>query len=92
MKFIKFEKDRCQGCQQSAIFMDAVGFDKKELTTKRPYDDGEDAELAGELGIMSLPTFVIMDDNEKEVLKRMDGFDPSRTTELVELIEYYTSH
>ena len=86
MKLLKFEKDNCPGCTMSAQFMSSISFDETKIDVKRPYDKAEDAELAGKYGVMSLPTFLVLDDNG-EVVKRMDGYNPAKAGELKEILD-----
>jgi glutaredoxin len=92
MKLYKFENTGCPSCDRAKLFLSATGADKEiEIKSKMPNHDAESAILAGKLKrpLMSFPTFIVFDNEGKEVEgKRMDGFDTSRTGELLELVEF----
>lgn len=92
MKLVKFENTGCPSCERAKLFLSATGSDKEiEIVSAMPYLEADDAILAGKLEepIMSFPTFVVFDKDGNEVKgKRMNGFDPSRTGQLLELVEF----
>jgi hypothetical protein len=93
MKLIKFENVGCPSCDRAKLFLNAVG-GSEVVESKMPYHDADSAIMAGKLKqpVMTFPTFVVFDgDNEVEG-KRMDGFDPSRSGELLELVEFVKSN
>jgi thiol-disulfide isomerase/thioredoxin len=90
MKIIKFENTGCPNCEKAKLLIN--GLEANDIVVSAmPYIEADDAVLAGKLKqpLMAFPTFVIFDEEGNEVEgKRMDGFDPNRASELVELIEF----
>jgi hypothetical protein len=90
MKLVKFENTGCPSCDRAGLFLKGVGA-YEEVQSAMPYIEADDAILAGKLKepLMTFPTFVVFDEDGNEVDgKRMNGFDASRTAELLELIEF----
>lgn len=100
MKLVKFENTGCPSCDRAKLFLQATGSDQEiTIESRMPYLNADDAILAGKLKrpIMSFPTFVVMVGETVEDMvevedQRMDGFDPSRTGELLELVEFVQSN
>lgn len=91
MKIIKFANEDCPSCDRAELFLNATGAHSEvEIETVMPYLEARGAKLAGKLKrpLMSFPAFVVYDDNDNELDKRMDGFEAGRTGELLELIDY----
>lgn len=70
MKAIKFEASWCQPCKNMSRVLDGI---KEQLTVPiEAVDIDENADLAKQYGIRSVPTMVLVDDGGKE-LKRKVG-------------------
>jgi hypothetical protein len=93
MKLVKFENTGCPSCDRAKLFLNAVG-GSDVVVSKMPYIEADDAILAGTLKepIMSFPTFVVMVEKDGKLVevegKRMNGFEASRSGELLELVEF----
>lgn len=73
---LKFSRVGCNPCKIMTNFLHDKGVDYKEL------DVEEDAQLASQYGIASVPTLLLVDENG-EVLDRVVGFNPSSIEELL---------
>lgn len=73
---LKFSRVGCTPCKIMTNFLLDKGVDYKEL------DVEEDAQLAAQYGIASVPTLLLVDENG-EVLERVVGFNPSGIEELL---------
>jgi thioredoxin 1 len=73
---LKFSRVGCTPCKIMTNFLQDKGVDYKEL------DVEEDAQLASQYGISSVPTLLLVD-AEGNILDRVVGFDPSGIEELL---------
>jgi len=90
MKLVKFENVGCVKCKQAQMLLNETGYGDL-VETKMPFHDEESAILAGKLKkpLTSFPTFVVFDDEGNEVEgMRMDSYDPSRSEELLALVDF----
>lgn len=61
MKILKFEASWCNPCKIATNILHEKGYEFEAI------DIDENKELAAEYNIMSIPTVVILDDNDNEV-------------------------
>lgn len=80
MQIIKFEKDGCKPCEAVGAFLDDA------VEEYRVIDAFKEPREAAKFDIGSVPTVILLDDNEVEV-KRSVGFKPAELEEIVELLE-----
>lgn len=73
---LKFSRVGCTPCKTMTNFLHDKGVDYKEL------DVEDDAQLAAQYGIASVPTLLLVDDTG-EVLDRVVGFNPGGIEELL---------
>lgn len=71
MKLYKFETVSCGACKMMAQVMGQI----ENLPEVEVIDCEVYPEIAGEFGVFQVPTFVLVDDDYKEV-KRHTGFMP----------------
>lgn len=65
---LKFSRVGCNPCKTMTLFLNNEGVKVKEL------DVEEDAQLAAQYGIGSVPTLLLVEDGE--VIDRVVGFNP----------------
>ena len=68
-EILKFSRVGCTPCKTMTLFLNNEGVDYKEL------DVEEDAQLAAQYGIGSVPTLLLVEDGE--VVDRVVGFNPA---------------
>jgi len=76
MKLVKFEKENCGACNRVQSFLDDKGIEAEKVN---PFDN---PEVAGEYDIGSVPTTILVDDNDEEV-QRTIGFNSSELEDIV---------
>ncbi|MGG0667893.1 thioredoxin family protein [Lederbergia citrisecunda] len=75
-KLIKFEKEQCMPCRMVESLLKSKGIEAVK------YDVLKDSELVEQYGIMSVPTVILLDDNNSEI-QRVTGFKPAELEELI---------
>lgn len=68
---IDFYADWCGPCIAMKPFVDQVEKDFKDKLTVRKVNVDEDSNDAAKYGVVSLPTFIILDEEGKVVAKRL---------------------
>ena len=68
---IDFYADWCGPCIAMKPFVDQVEKDFKDKLTVRNVNVDEDSNDAAKYGVVSLPTFIILDEEGKVVAKRL---------------------
>jgi glutaredoxin len=82
MRLLKFEKKNCPKCDMVQNFVN-----DQDVT----FDEKVDVEVSSDLDFiskyvsMSLPVVVLLDDNG-EIVKKSEGFNPAELEEIVELL------
>lgn len=74
-ELLKFSRVGCTPCKTMTLFLNNEGVNAKEL------DVEEDAQLAAQYGIGSVPTLLLVEDGE--VIDRVVGFNPPAIDELL---------
>jgi len=72
MKLIDYYADWCGPCQMMKPIVEEVMSELDGITLEEVNVD-EDQERAGKANVMSIPTFVIEDDNGKEIDRKTGG-------------------
>lgn len=77
MKIIKFETKSCTKCPIVSQFLDDNSVNYNVI------DAEDNPEESSKFGIMGVPVTILLDDNDNE-LSRVNGFDPSKLTSLIQ--------
>lgn len=77
MKLLKFEKPGCGPCMMVQNHLDSKGVEAERI------DAFDNPEQSAKYEIGTLPTLILVDENEKEV-KRSIGFNPPEIDEMIE--------
>ncbi|AQN32545.1 putative thioredoxin [Bacillus phage BCP12] len=80
MQIIKFENEGCNPCKSVGEYLD------RAVKEYRVIDAFKEPREAAKFDIGSVPTVILLDDNDVEV-KRSVGFKPEELEEIVELLE-----
>ncbi|ALA13037.1 thioredoxin domain [Bacillus phage TsarBomba] len=80
MQIIKFENEGCNPCKAVGEYLD------REVKEYRVIDAFKEPREAAKFDIGSVPTVILLDDNDVEV-KRSVGFKPAELEEIIELLE-----
>lgn len=82
MKLIKFEKKLCPKCDAVQAFLDNQNV---EFDEKIDIDVSSDLDFISKYVSMSLPVVVLLDD-DGNLIKKSEGFNPEELQDIVELI------
>ncbi len=72
-QLLRFHADWCSPCKQLAPIIEQIDKDMPDVEVKHVNVDHE-PEIAGDYGIMSVPTLVLLKDGQP--VQRMSGFQP----------------
>jgi len=78
-RLLKFEGASCGACKSAQSLLDSIDAPIEKI------DVGESPHLAAQYDIGGIPTFILLDGDDTE-LDRMIGYNPNRSSELLNLV------